>query len=177
MLSFEIITAGDKGRGAFATRALRCGTHIYTIGGRRITLAQSFVSIITRSVRVDDSLQIGYYKFIVPDEVSICFNHSCDANCALVREAELIANRDIEAGEELTFDYSLTVGPSFYSWAWQMKCRCGSSNCRGLIRDLSSVPRRTVDSLFSSGLLQDYIIDYIIEERRQQSSRTNRSTR
>ena len=35
--------------------------------------------------------------------------------------------RDIEANEELLYDYN------FYSYGEQQKCNCGSKNCRGII--------------------------------------------
>lgn len=52
-------------------------------------------------------------------------NHSCDPNMSKGRTAL----RDIEAGEELTADYS-----QFSTKDWEMKCNCGSKNCTGIVR-------------------------------------------
>jgi len=52
-------------------------------------------------------------------------NHSCDPNMSKGRTAL----RDIEAGEELTADYS-----QFSTKDWEMKCSCGAKNCTGVVR-------------------------------------------
>ena len=44
----------------------------------------------------------------------------------------LVALRDIQAGEEITYDYSTAD----IDRAFEMKCRCGSSRCRGTISNL-----------------------------------------
>jgi SET domain-containing protein len=55
-------------------------------------------------------------------------NHSCDPNIASVDD-EMIALRDIEAGEELTIDYT-----QYSPKIWSMKCNCGAKNCTGIVR-------------------------------------------
>ena len=52
-------------------------------------------------------------------------NHGCDPNMS----KDLIAIRDIEAGEELTADYA-----QFSTKEWEMKCNCGAKNCQGIVR-------------------------------------------
>ena len=54
-------------------------------------------------------------------------NHSCDPNM----DRGYVALRDIEAGEELTGDYA-----QFSTKDWEMKCNCGSSNCKGTVKGL-----------------------------------------
>ncbi|MEQ1613833.1 MAG: SET domain-containing protein-lysine N-methyltransferase [Hyphomicrobiaceae bacterium] len=161
MSTFEIRRVNAKGKGVFVTRPVRNGDRIHTLFGRRITLVQSFAGIIAGLIRLDDPLQIDINKFFLLDYVSNCFNHSCDPNCAVVRESDLVATRDIQAGEELSYDYSLTVIPSFYSWAWRMKCACGASCCRVTIGNLSSVPRNKLEHALAAGLLQDYVVQYL----------------
>jgi hypothetical protein len=62
-------------------------------------------------------------------------NHSCEPNCEAVTERRRIwiyALRDIEAEEELTYDYNLTDdGESEASRARHYACRCGAPTCRG----------------------------------------------
>ncbi len=58
-------------------------------------------------------------------------NHSCDPNCESFYEDGKIwicAIKDIEEGEELTFDYNLDIEPSDYK---QYVCLCKSPKCRG----------------------------------------------
>ena len=64
-------------------------------------------------------------------------NHSCDPNCETTVEEDRVfvhAVREIQPGEELTYDYNLRPGdpddrPEDYP------CRCGSSLCRGTMLD------------------------------------------
>lgn len=57
-------------------------------------------------------------------------NHSCLPNLGSAPNFDqLVAIRDIQAGEELTFDYAMTdCGDE------EMECKCGASCCRGVIR-------------------------------------------
>lgn len=58
-------------------------------------------------------------------------NHSCDPN-AYVKEIDgkryCVARRDIRAGDEITYDYSID---NWGDITWQ--CDCGSARCRGTI--------------------------------------------
>lgn len=56
-------------------------------------------------------------------------NHACDPN-AWLDGLNLVARRDIAAGEELTVEYATFCGPSMAAF----ECRCGSPDCRGTIR-------------------------------------------
>eukprot|EP01028_Stygiella_incarcerata_P002116 TRINITY_DN1397_c0_g1_i2.p1 TRINITY_DN1397_c0_g1~~TRINITY_DN1397_c0_g1_i2.p1 ORF type:complete len:830 (+),score=202.06 TRINITY_DN1397_c0_g1_i2:102-2492(+) len=62
-------------------------------------------------------------------------NHSCKPNCTarVVKEPRkkkiiIYANRDIEVGEELLYDYKLEVEPGN-----RIPCLCGAPNCRGFL--------------------------------------------
>ena len=56
-------------------------------------------------------------------------NHSCDANCEY-KGLNVITNRDIKKGEELTLDYAQFLDHTMEPF----ECQCGSSKCRGLIQ-------------------------------------------
>lgn len=56
-------------------------------------------------------------------------NHSCDPNTWWLDDDTMIARRDIQAGEEITYDYATTE----VAIPWSMDCACGSPNCRGVI--------------------------------------------
>ena len=83
-------------------------------------------------------------------------NHSCEPNCEMQKwsvhglpRMALFASRDIESGEELTYDYNFAL----FNPSEGQECRCGSDGCRGVIggksqrvpRPLAVVPSR-VDS-------------------------------
>ncbi len=56
-------------------------------------------------------------------------NHSCEPN-TFVKDFCDFALRDIKKGEEITSDYAKEPEPNM-----NMKCTCGSKNCRGIIRE------------------------------------------
>lgn len=75
--------------------------------------------------------QAGENEFIMLLDESEVLNHSCDPNLWWSDDETLVARRDIEPGEELTYDYSssdidLKTFPGF-------TCHCGAANCRGYV--------------------------------------------
>ena len=77
-----------------------------------------------------------HYCYQCDEENVVCedgdekyMNHSCDANTCWLDDETIIASRDIQAGEELTYDYATTD----VDIPFQMDCECGSNNCRGTI--------------------------------------------
>jgi hypothetical protein len=147
--------------GVFAERDFQRGEIIHQMGGRPISYLRCVAEILTGRIRIDDPLQIGRDLYIALDDFSIRFNHSCEANAGMRREAELFALVDIPRGHEIAFDYSMTVVPSYYSWVWRMSCSCGTPTCRKRIGDLRSVPGAKVRQYIEAGALQDYMLDYI----------------
>jgi uncharacterized protein len=64
--------------------------------------------------------------------VAAFINHSCRPNCRtdeFYGHIWIIADRNIKAGEELTYDYSLYDGDG------DAPCRCGARGCRGTMYD------------------------------------------
>ena len=59
---------------------------------------------------------------------SYFINHSCDSNLRMLDAYTLTARKDIQAGEELTADYTLWEGDENHIAPWE--CRCSSSTCR-----------------------------------------------
>ncbi len=56
-------------------------------------------------------------------------NHACDPNTWWGDDNTMIARRDIQAGEELTYDYATTE----IAVPFEMDCHCGSDSCRGRV--------------------------------------------
>lgn len=63
---------------------------------------------------------------LVPPEGRI--NHSCNPNVYLHNFC-YVAKKNIKKGEEITTDYRKES-----EYGFKMKCRCGSKNCRGIIK-------------------------------------------
>ncbi|MFC1687896.1 SET domain-containing protein [Patescibacteria group bacterium] len=78
----------------------------------------------------DYMLQVDDNLFAVTTEKEILeeadyINHSCDPNCGIQGSLVFIAMRDIEPGEEITFDYAMSESSKF-----TIDCNCGKSSCR-----------------------------------------------
>ncbi len=80
-------------------------------------------------LQVDDDLYLATVRR--EDIVDGDFlNHSCDPNCGIRFTLRIVAMRDIESGEEITFDYAMSE--SEYGF-FEMRCNCGSKRCRKVI--------------------------------------------
>ena len=64
-------------------------------------------------------------------------NHSCSPNCESEIKGKKVyirALRDIAVGEELNYDYGLTIDePMTAQLKRDYQCRCGNKNCRGTL--------------------------------------------
>jgi hypothetical protein len=159
------------GRGVFAETDIRKGELIHRMGGRRVSLLGCIAGVVTGAIRIDDPLPIRKYEYVVLDDFSILFNHSCEANAGIANEVNLIAMTDIPRGSEITFDYSMTVRRSVFTANWKMPCGCGAPSCRKTIGDIRTVPDAQVQRYLRAGALQDFIIDSLKAGRREVGSR------
>ena len=62
-------------------------------------------------------------------------NHSCNPNCGIKEQISLIAFRNIEFGEEITFDYGTILYSDSGDAPYELECTCGHKNCRKKISD------------------------------------------
>jgi len=144
------------GKGSFAPIDIKIGTKIITFEGERVSKDEIDRRIDeTGEENEDDPLQIGDNEFLDLSNNAIFINHSCDPNAAFKGEVDLIAIRDIKKGEEITFDYSSTVGKDI-NW-WMDNCNCGAANCRGRIGNVLTIPHDQLMKYYDAGGLQDYI--------------------
>jgi hypothetical protein len=62
-------------------------------------------------------------------------NHSCDPNCSLAPNWEIITDRNVRQGEELTMAYDAFI-PNFpWPESWNFVCLCGAENCKKIINE------------------------------------------
>lgn len=84
-------------------------------------------------------------------------NHSCDPNCGIKGLFTIVTMRDIEKGEELTWDYEMTEDAEEYNW--KMNCKCNSPLCRkiiGAFRNMPSSLRKKYKGYISEWLVKKY---------------------
>lgn len=99
------------------------------------------------------AMQIGPNTYLVEDPqrpgLDDFLNHSCCPNLGFVDGSlTLYALCDIQAGEELTFDYSTSMNEP----GWVIKCRCRAANCRGAVRSYSELSKKDQKRLRSIAL-------------------------
>lgn len=92
--------------------------------------------------QIDNDLWSGpnstYADPSLNSDMSIYWNHSCDPNSYFKNINTIVALKDIEKGEELTYDYCTTdsfVFPSEFDiyMPYINKCNCNSNICRGKV--------------------------------------------
>ena len=141
-LPFVIHASPIQGLGAFASERIRSGTRIIEYTGERMTPAEA-------DRRYPDGTDERHhtYLFAIDDDVVIdaavggnearFINHSCEPNCDAVIDEKRIyidAIRDIEPGEELTYDYAYVLDERHTPAAKRRyPCTCGAPRCRGTI--------------------------------------------
>lgn len=139
---FEIRASPIHGLGAFATRPIPAGTRLIEYAGERLTPAEA-------DARYPDTPGEAHHTFLfaIDDDVVIdagvngndarFINHSCDPNCdAVIDDGRIWVEtiRDVEAGEELAYDYAFELEERHTPAAKRRyPCSCGSANCRGTI--------------------------------------------
>jgi SET domain-containing protein len=121
------------GDGGFAKRRIRAGSHVLEYLGEKITPTESlqrceqanpYIFALDSSTHLDGNVEWNPARYV---------NHSCSPNCDAVLEdghVWLVANRDIGAGEEITFNY----GFDLIDYR-EHPCHCGSPDCVGYIVD------------------------------------------
>jgi uncharacterized protein len=118
--------AAGKGWGSFAVEPISRGETVAGFGG--FTVTRSALDALPverqgRSLQVDDDL---YLVSAVSAEPGDLVNHSCEPNCGIVGSILVVAMRDIEPGEELSFDYAMADASDYDEFT----CECGASSCR-----------------------------------------------
>jgi hypothetical protein len=146
------------GNGVFALVPIRKGERLVEYKGRRRThedvdasdsgdveSGHTFLFTLNDAYVIDANFEGNSARWI---------NHGCAPNCeAVLEEADgddrrrdrvfIEATRDIKPGEELTYNYGITLDEPHTArlkkvWA----CRCGARNCSGTMLQPKRAPKR-----------------------------------
>ena len=142
---------GAKQKGLFALERIESGERVWKCDcGEKdpVFTRQQLFDIITKHPRLDNF--VHYYSYMVDDDLYAMpityseeknndecayFNHSCNPNCGLCDDGfgdAVIAIRDIQPGEELTYHYgTLETEMSLING---LECKCYSTNCSKILR-------------------------------------------
>jgi hypothetical protein len=146
-----IVKDSKFGKGIFTTADLPKKSILFKITGKSIT----FEDTLQLGNNECYSLQIGMNKYIIPNHPFHLSNHSCVPNCGINRKMEFITLRDIEAGEELCWDYSTSMMEKH----WVMKCDCGNQDCRHLVQDFDLLPAHIQERYIHMKIVLPFIIE------------------
>ncbi len=97
-------------------------------GGKPVTYDE-LVQVPYEIRRLSIQVAEDYYLLSVNDSEADWINHSCMPNAGLNGQIVLVALRDIQPGEEITFDYAMSDGTAYD----EFDCMCGSPDCRGYV--------------------------------------------
>jgi len=141
----------------FAARLYLPGEVLFVLHGEALTKAQILTGgeeHAANAYQIDDDL------YIYPMHPEGRFmNHSCDPNAGLREDREMVALREILAGEEVVFDYSTTMSEDH----WTMPCLCGAAGCRGLVGDFHELPVVLQQRYLRLGVVQRFIVRQVFE--------------
>ncbi len=148
-LLYEVRQSVIHNCGVFAAADIPAETRILEYVGERITKKESERRAIALIERAKTTGEAAVYIFTLNSRYDIdgadgenparYINHSCHPNCeAYVERGRIFiyAKRDIQAGDELTYNYGFELD----TWE-EHPCRCGQERCIGYIVDEQYWPK------------------------------------
>lgn len=138
--AFELRGDSIAGYGIVATRPIPAGETVFR-GEERALRLVTRRHVESNWIAADREL-FKHYAVPVSDQIYAIWdedpnswapqNHSCEANTAYTG-LNVLARRDIAAGEELTLDYHELLD----SESEAFDCRCGARSCRGRVQGIA----------------------------------------
>jgi len=127
--SLEVKDTGKYGGGIYVREKIKQNERLAVFGGHIMTIEQESAlpeEIKDLAHQIDDNLVIGIRKVEDKQDVDN-LNHSCEPNAGFNGQIFLVAMRDIDPGEEVTFDYAMVLGGGD---SYKLDCLCGKNACR-----------------------------------------------
>ena len=124
-------TSRIAGKGLFAGQDIKKGTKIIRYTGEKITRQESDRRLAAGNVYIFGLNERYSIDGDTPQNTARFINHSCDPNCQTEQFGNtiwIIAIKDIQAGEELAYNYGYEVDDKPAE-----PCHCGAPNCCGYI--------------------------------------------
>ena len=125
--------------GCYTTTPIRKGAHVAEYTGPRLNKSEADTAYDEAPITYLFGLGDG--TVVIDGHCMAMFiNHSCDPNCEtheVKGRVWIKAIRNIEASEEITYDYCLYDGEDD-----EALCNCGAKKCRGTMYSREEVRRR-----------------------------------
>ncbi len=139
----------ELGKGLFAAVPIRQGEVIGEFTGPLLSWDE-----MRAYPKPFNLLQVGSRTYMEVAPPTLYINHSCEPNSGVRDNTLIITLRDIQAGEQLYFDYSTTMSEDLDT----MPCRCGAPVCRRLVQDFRHLPEELKQHYLRLGIVQDFIV-------------------
>ena len=123
------VPAGHLGHGAVALDFIAAGELVVAYGGRCVSRDE--LELLPRDQQ-SRTIQVADHVFLagaLEPEPADFINHSCAPNCGMSGATNIVAMRDIEPGEVLSYDYACSDGTDYD----EFECGCGAARCRGKV--------------------------------------------
>jgi SET domain-containing protein len=147
-MKIYVKTSLQHGRGVFALKPIHKGEMVLTFSGPLVHRA--------RLDNNDYHLQIAEDRYLgASGREDDYVNHSCAPNSGFQGGLTLVALRDIEKNEEITWDYSTAIDEEDFPG---FPCRCGATACRGAVASFRYLP------LDERLRLQSWLLRYLQEK-------------
>ncbi|KAL6754504.1 SET domain protein [Haematococcus lacustris] len=123
---------GTQQNSVFATRKVLAGTVISRFDAKEVTTVPTMYTV-----------QTGENEHIVLQPTLLEYiNHSCNPTAFFdTAERQLVALREIQPGDEVTFNYVSTE----FDMATPFDCHCGEEGCFGRISGAAHVPQAQLE--------------------------------
>lgn len=120
-----------EGRGLFARRPIRKHEIVAVKGGHVYDareLARVRRRVAASYIQIADGFFIGARTAAEVRRNKMFINHSCEPNLGIRGQIVWVALRDIDGGEELTYDWAMEENQPA-----RTHCRCGARRCRRVL--------------------------------------------
>ncbi len=167
--SLEVRETSKCGYGTHAIADIKKGDILLVLSGYVMSLSDEGKlpgSLSDNGIQVTDNLSLCVSKKSELGGINF-FNHSCNPNAGIKGQIFLVAMRKIKKGEEVTFDYAMTLSESKVIGPYKLECLCGKKNCRRVITD--SDWRDPALQEKYAGYFQYYIQEKIDKQRKPKS--------
>ncbi len=116
------------GFGSFVIEPIRVG-ELLVIWGGLVMPKDAFMQLDEHARSISIQIEEGFFLAPIEADKADYINHSCNPNGGLNGANNLVAMRDIDVGEEVTFDYAMSDSSPYD----QFECGCGTTMCRGKV--------------------------------------------
>jgi len=127
-----------NGKAVLAKQHLFKDEVLFVMGGYVLTIAEEDAlppGIDDKPIELSKDFSVGPRKISdLPLMPQHYVNHSCNPNAGFDGQILLVAIRDVDPDEEITYDYAMVMIPSEESSSYfSFECLCGEDCCRGNI--------------------------------------------